>query len=169
MEVVDAEHLLLTNWEVHQVIKDDLKWCKKKENQSKGKRGEPNLIVPGLRDMSTLCYAVGNYMKDSESKYHTATTIKNLTKDLAPFNLTKVEKLQIVNNLPQKEVEIHVMVEEVEERFEGDGWEEIVAVIQKNVPNLPEDNVSGADGEVMKVNEEQDERWAKGEDMAVTE
>ncbi|KNC73189.1 hypothetical protein SARC_14252, partial [Sphaeroforma arctica JP610] len=135
---IEAEHALLTNWEVSEVIKNDIKWCKKKERESKSNVTEKHNIS-GLRDVATLCYALQNYFKDSPTQYHTAESIQKLTKGMAPFGLTKAEKLQIVNNMPRSEVEIHVIVEEVEERLPENAWEEIVSAVEASILSAPTD------------------------------
>lgn len=58
--------------------------------------------------------------------------ITQLVKDLAPFELTKAEKLQIVNLAPTAAVELYVIIEELEDRF-GDRMDDILALVRTSL------------------------------------
>jgi len=66
--------------------------------------------------------------------------ITKLVKDLASYDLTKAEKLQIVNLAPTLPVELYVIVEELEDRF-GDRIDEILEHIQKSLAQSNPDAV----------------------------
>ncbi|KNZ79840.1 DNA-directed RNA polymerase III subunit RPC9, partial [Termitomyces sp. J132] len=58
--------------------------------------------------------------------------ITKLVKDLAPYELTKAEKLQVVNLAPTMPVELYVIVEELEDRL-GDSMEEILTFVESSL------------------------------------
>ncbi|EEB86558.1 hypothetical protein MPER_16445, partial [Moniliophthora perniciosa FA553] len=51
------------------------------------------------------------------TRSQTPEGIKRLVKDLGEYNLTKAEKLQVVNLAPTQPVELYVIVEELEDRL----------------------------------------------------
>jgi hypothetical protein len=53
---------------------------------------------------------------------------------LLPHQLTKTEKLQIINLVPRSLVEFYLIVEECEERFSDDQIEEILRSIAVLLP-----------------------------------
>jgi len=62
----------------------------------------------------------------------TSAGITKLIKDLAPFELTKAEKLQVVNLAPTEPVELYVIVEELEDRL-GDQMEDILSAVRASL------------------------------------
>lgn len=58
------------------------------------------------------------------------------------MGLNRSERLQIVNHAPQSVVELHTLVEELEERFHETQIEEIILLVQKYFPIQPIDNVN---------------------------
>jgi len=63
-----------------------------------------------------------------------ADRIHNLTRALEPFQLTKTEKLQIINLRPTTMVEIYLVIEEFETRFPEKSDEiaaEIISLVKK--------------------------------------
>jgi len=54
------------------------------------------------------------------------------TKSLAHYDLTKAEKLQVVNLAPTLPVELYVIVEELEDRI-GDKMDEVLALVQSSL------------------------------------
>ncbi|XP_006462446.1 hypothetical protein AGABI2DRAFT_179185 [Agaricus bisporus var. bisporus H97] len=60
--------------------------------------------------------------------------ISQLVKDLTPYDLTKAEKLQIVNLAPTLPVELYVIVEELEDRL-GDSMDAILSTVKSSLPS----------------------------------
>jgi len=76
-----------------------------------------------------ISYLSANYLPNTSQ---TEEGITKLVKDLAPYDLTKSEKLQIVNLAPALPVELYVIVEELEDRF-GDRIDEILGHVQESL------------------------------------
>lgn len=53
---------------------------------------------------------------------------------LQPFGLTRAELLQVLNLAPVSEVEVHLIVEECEERLNEQQVADLIAVIGKHLP-----------------------------------
>jgi len=70
----------------------------------------------------------------------TSAGITKLVKDLAPFELTKAEKLQVVNLAPTEPVELYVIIEELEDRL-GDRMDDILTVVRASLNEAPAPDV----------------------------
>ncbi|KAK9901592.1 hypothetical protein WJX75_003813 [Coccomyxa subellipsoidea] len=54
--------------------------------------------------------------------------------DLKPFNLSRGEILQIANSRPAVLVEIHLIVDDCEQRLSPEQQDELLALVQKHLP-----------------------------------
>jgi len=70
-------------------------------------------------------------------------SIARLVKDLAPYGLTKAEKLQIVNLAPTDLVELYVIVEELEDRLSDEKTQEILTLVRRSLSDRPSGTPSG--------------------------
>ncbi|KAJ1984630.1 hypothetical protein H4R34_000533 [Dimargaris verticillata] len=68
----------------------------------------------------------------------TPEVIKQTIKALEPFQLTKAEKLQLINLCPRSLVDIYVLIEECEERFAEDQLEDMLTIIGRLLPPAEE-------------------------------
>ena len=106
MEVVDECSSMLSNYEVYSLLQD-IKLGKNGQKQ-------PNKY---LNQLATITYSTLKYLEGTPCKFHSAENIENFMKALKPFNLTKSEKLQLLNQKPTSAVEIQLIIEESEERL----------------------------------------------------
>ncbi|RXW23786.1 hypothetical protein EST38_g2067 [Candolleomyces aberdarensis] len=142
MEVVNARAALLSNFEVLSLLKelesDHLARTKtiqriKKEEEANGTGvpGNHGAVLETSENLRTIeveaiGYLGADYLPTSKQ---TSEGITKLVKALEPYNLTKAEKLQIVNLAPTSPVELYVIVEELEDRL-GDRMEGLLERIQ---------------------------------------
>lgn len=82
------------------------------------------------------------------------------------LGLNRSERLQIVNHAPQSVVELHTLVEELEERFHPHQIEELIALVQTYLPIHPSADVNayaakGAQDDPAAVNGIVDESFAE--------
>lgn len=74
-------------------------------------------------------------MQETPCKNQSAETIKNLMESLLPFNLTKAEKLQLLNLRPSSLVELQLIVEELDERLKSEEEiENLLSVLKEKLP-----------------------------------
>ncbi|TDL19712.1 hypothetical protein BD410DRAFT_841870 [Rickenella mellea] len=145
MEVISARSALLSNFEVLTLLRelesDQLARTKtalrikKEEEQS----GEPirNYQQPeeGVSEnLRTVEFEAIQYLTADYQPLHgqNEASIQKLVKDLEPYELTKAEKLQIVNLAPTETVELYVIVEELEDRL-GDKTVEVLDIVRKSL------------------------------------
>ncbi|KAF8558258.1 hypothetical protein OG21DRAFT_1474979 [Imleria badia] len=143
MEVVHTRPALLANFEVLALLRelnaDHIARTKtalriKKEEDATGK---PTLeqhteeVSENLRtvELETIQYLSAEYQPTSQQSDH---GISQLVRDLAPFSITKAEKLQVINLAPTEPVELYVIVEELEDRL-GDRMHEILGIVSKSL------------------------------------
>ena len=134
MEVVDECSSMLSNHEVFSLL-EDIK---------SGKNGQkpPNKF---LNQLATITYSTLKYLEGTPCKAQSAETIHNFLKALVPFNLTKSEKLQLLNQRPTSAVEIQLIIEESEERLTEEQIDELLEIIGTHLPeDLPEEAMEAA-------------------------
>ena len=124
MEVVDECSSMLSNYEVFSLLQD----IKSGKNGQK----QPNKY---LNQLATITYSTLKYLEGTPCNVQSAETIENFMKALAPFNLTKSEKLQLLNQRPTSAVEIQLIIEESEERLTEEQIEEVLEVIGTHLPD----------------------------------
>ena len=130
MEVVDKKEVLMSNYEVLQLLKEVSFNTRKKQKERK--QGKSNL--------PTIVYETTKYLKESPSSCITDdATFRELLIQLKPFNLTKSEKLDIVNHMPNSLVELQLLIEDNEERFSEDDMQNILGIISSFVPGQQDD------------------------------
>ncbi|TEB39978.1 hypothetical protein FA13DRAFT_43680 [Coprinellus micaceus] len=155
MEVVNPRSALLSNYEVLTLLReleaDHLTRSKamqriKKEEEANGTLvpGHNTTVVETSENLRTveveaIQYLGADYLPTSGQ---TAEGITKMVKALEPYELTKAEKLQIVNLAPTTPVELYVIVEELEDRL-GDRMDELTERIQE---------IQGAPAPVPQVN-----------------
>ncbi|KAG9315700.1 RNA polymerase Rpb4-domain-containing protein [Chiua virens] len=143
MEVLSPRSALLANYEVLALLReldaDHVARTKsairiKKEEDASGKPTlEPHSeeAPENLRtvELEAIQYLSAEYQPTSQQSDH---AISQLVRDLAPFSLTKAEKLQVVNLAPTEPVELYVIIEELEDRL-GHRMNEIIGIVSRSL------------------------------------
>ncbi|KAJ4462886.1 putative RNA polymerase Rpb4 [Paratrimastix pyriformis] len=114
----------VTNYEVLQTLLEELK-----------SRPAPRAAPPHVLKMNAqfLRYLTAHCAPTCKQ---TKKGIKKLIEELEKFPLTKAERLQIVNLLPRTLVEIHLLIEECEERFTDDDLLSILRAVKVARPRI---------------------------------
>ncbi|KAG8732856.1 hypothetical protein FRC11_010455 [Ceratobasidium sp. 423] len=150
MEVVSKNSALLSNYEVlallrelesDQLAKARSHLAAKKEEEGAALSGHPVPPVAGNptqeevpQNLRTIEVELITHLKDMYPlmQRQNDTAIRNLTRSLGKFSLTKSEKLQIVNLAPRQLVELYVIVENLEERFTDDELTEMLQLVEQS-------------------------------------
>ncbi|KAL4064285.1 RNA polymerase Rpb4-domain-containing protein [Scleroderma yunnanense] len=143
MEVVNPRAALLSNFEVLSLLReldvDHVARAKtalriKKEEDAAGKPAHDSHVEDVCENLRTVELEAIQYLSAEYQpiRQQSNASITQLVKDLAPFGLTKAEKLQVVNLAPTEPVELYVVVEELEDRL-GDRMEEVLSVVSKSL------------------------------------
>ncbi|KAI9592052.1 RNA polymerase Rpb4-domain-containing protein, partial [Syncephalis fuscata] len=74
------------------------------------------------------------YLNNTPSSTQTDEQVVQLTTALGAWSLTKAEKLQMINIRPRQIVEIHMLIEECDERFDMEALETMLATVRQHLP-----------------------------------
>lgn len=121
MEVVNSNEKFLCNLEVLTFLKE----LKEKDKK----------LLKFQKNLATIAYETTKYLEDVQIYSQVREEqVRSLLVQLKDFNLTKTEKLQIVNQRPVTLVELQLLIEENEERFSEEAMENLLDVISKLLP-----------------------------------
>ncbi|KAJ7185788.1 RNA polymerase Rpb4-domain-containing protein [Mycena filopes] len=150
MEVVNPRAALLSNYEVLSLLRDlesdHLARTKtairiKKEEEAAGLSstvpaggGKDPTVVEVSENLRTVSVEAIQYLSAEyqPTSSQTPEAITQLVQALEPYDLTKAEKLQIVNLAPQQHIELYVIVEELEDRL-AERMEEVISRVQESM------------------------------------
>lgn len=118
MEVVKSCSAYLSNYEVLDLLQNMKSQKKQKMNQ-----------------LATIAYQTIRYLEDTPCKKQTPEKIREFLRAMQPFNLTKCEKLTLLNLCPTTPLEIQLIVEDSEDRL----TEKDVETVLQTIANLRED------------------------------
>lgn len=123
MEVIKENAATLSNYEVYKFLQD----IQAGRGQKKPGKNQQNL--------STITYETIKYIETTPCSVQSPEIIKQFMKEMEPYNLTKSEKLLILNQRPTTAVEIQLSVEESEERVTEDKIYELLDIVAKILPD----------------------------------
>lgn len=116
MEVVDACTTLLSNQEVLELLK--------------------NNVSKRHTNLATILYETASYLESEAT--HIPNSVSNLAQFLDAlkekrYDLTKFEKIQLANLKPQNETELHLIVDNIEERFTEEQRNDLLILIRASL------------------------------------
>lgn len=120
---------MLSNYEVLTLLSD--------LQTGKGQK-KPN---SSLTHLATVSYETVKYLENTPCAKQSPEIISKFMKAIQPYNLTKPEKLQLLNQRPSTAVEIQLIVEESEERLTEEQIYELLEVIKDCLPGGEEEGI----------------------------
>ncbi|XP_076338517.1 RNA polymerase III subunit I isoform X3 [Tachypleus tridentatus] len=117
-----ANAALLSNYEVYTLLKDFQEEKKLSRN------------VKHSQNLATISYETLRYLEQTPCTHLNEEAIHKFLMEIQPYNLTKAEKLQLINHRPTALVEIQLLIEESEERLTEENMEEILAIVARVLP-----------------------------------
>lgn len=133
MEVVNENSAMLSNFEVYGLLTDI---------QAGRGQNKPN---KHQQQLATITYETIKYLETKPCKHQSEESITEFMKELQSLNLTKAEKVQILNLCPTTAVEIQLIIEESEERLTEEQIYKLLDIIVKYNPteaDQEEDNLA---------------------------
>ncbi|CAB3372152.1 Hypothetical predicted protein [Cloeon dipterum] len=119
MEIVPGGEVLLSNFEVLQILKES-------QSFSGGKHGKDPL--------ATIRYETLEYFKRSPCNVQNEECIKNLVHALKPYKLTNKEFLSILNARPTAPADLAPLLNESEDHMTDENMADIVQLISEILP-----------------------------------
>ncbi|XP_065890610.1 DNA-directed RNA polymerase III subunit RPC9-like [Dysidea avara] len=131
MEVINKNVALLSNYEVYEKLLEHQEHMKKKKGPALGK----------AQNLATVVYQTANYLSSTPCKGQNPKCIGEVLTALKKYNLTKAEKLQLINLTPCTPVEMQLVIEEMDERFKDQEIDEMCEIIRTHLLKpKPDDN-----------------------------
>lgn len=151
MEVVNENAGLLSNLEVFMLLKDI--------QAGRGNQQKPN---KHQQNLATITYETVKYLERTPCGLQSSENVATFMEAVKDFNLTKAEKLQLLNQRPSSAVEIQLLVEESEERLTEEQVYRLLTVIATHLPGPEPDPMPQAEqpvdeGERQEVEEYDDD------------
>ena len=149
MEVKNENVALLSNLEVLMLLKDIQAG---RNNQQKPNKHHQNL--------GTITYETVKYLERTPCALQASEHVVSFMEAMKDFDLTKAEKLQLLNNRPTSLVEMHLMIEESDERMSDEYMGRLMNAIVTHLPGpepeLPaaEENMEAEEGEEEEVDDD---------------
>ena len=141
MEVVDESACMLSNHELFTLLTDI------QAGQHGHRKPSQN-----QQPLATVSYSTLKYLEKTPCARQSPDIIHQFMTLIAPFSLTKAEKLQLLNHRPTSAVEIQLIVEESEERLTEGQIDKLLEIIADTLPG--DDEVPDGNGaEYMDVAE----------------
>lgn len=123
MEVLDKNLALLSNFEVLKVINETLS-----DFSSSSKYINPNLF-----DSLSI---VQQYLEITPCNHHSEIKIEEFLKAIQKYpTILREEKLQILNIHPTKPVDLFILINCCEDRYNDDEVQDILSIVQKTLGN----------------------------------
>ncbi|CAI9739726.1 DNA-directed RNA polymerase III subunit RPC9-like [Octopus vulgaris] len=146
MELLNESSALLSNYEVYTLLLDIQAG---RNGQSKPTKNQTSL--------ATVTYETVKYLEGTSCKHLNAPAVKEFIRHLAPFHLTKAEKLQLLNQRPTTAVEIQLLIEESEERLTETQVYQLLDVVSKYLPDGSLDLLEESDDKIVYGDEGEEE------------
>lgn len=129
MDIVDSCSDMLSNKEVLNLLKSN--------HISGGSKKQTNL--------ATIAYETISYLESTPAAQTSLKSISNFLSNLEEkkYELTKQEKIQIVNLCPKNDVELGLLIDNIEERFTDEQRLDIISM----VTSIPDEQVSSKEEE----------------------
>ncbi|GAA6009309.1 hypothetical protein JCM10207_004345 [Rhodosporidiobolus poonsookiae] len=106
---------------------------KERDGKEFSARDEIERIQP--QDLHTVTFEALRYLEDAvhPMRRQTADAVSRLLDELEDLDLTKAERLQLVNLAPTSVVELHVCIEDIGERFPEAEQERLISLVKASL------------------------------------
>lgn len=128
MPVTQDKMLLMSNFEILQLLK---------QVNNNFKQNRPKDWRVQKSNLATILYESVKYLEDGPcNNIDNDETVAAILNDLKEYELTKSEKLELINHLPSSLVELQLLIEENEERFTEEQMSNILEIISSKCHQL---------------------------------
>ncbi|KAI8970166.1 HRDC-like protein [Mycotypha africana] len=146
MQIKNARSALLSNYEVFRLLEES------QATQKRLQKADPTITYP--EHLRTVQFELTEYLKETPCSTQTTEQIANFLNQMSPYNLTKAERLMLLNLRPKDLVGVYLVIEECEERFNEEELEAMLNIIVTTLPRDDDDEME-EDGGEEEVEEEE--------------
>ncbi|EIE84852.1 hypothetical protein G6F46_008280 [Rhizopus delemar] len=139
MQIKNARSALISNYEVLKLLEES------QELQKQIQKNDPSVEYP--ESLRTVQFELTEYLKETPVNTQSPEQIADFMQAISHYNLTKAEKLQMLNLRPKSAVEIYLIIEECEERFGEEDLENMLNTILQTIPRDDDEVMEGEEGE----------------------
>ncbi|RIA97067.1 RNA polymerase Rpb4-domain-containing protein [Glomus cerebriforme] len=126
-KIIEKRNTQLSNYEVLALLRE------LDEKQKEQARINPQIKF--AENLKTIQFEnLTSSQSPSPAKTQTPEQIESILFELKKYNLTKSEKLQIINLRPQSIAELELIIEDCEDRFSIETLREMIYMIGTNLP-----------------------------------
>ncbi|KAL3688598.1 hypothetical protein R1sor_014907 [Riccia sorocarpa] len=83
-------------------------------------------------------YKVYEYLVETPAGTQTKEVLQEFVKEVKSFKLMEAERLQSVNLRPSTAVEVHLIVEDCDERLSSEAVDALIQTVERVIPSPPE-------------------------------
>ena len=127
MEIVNKKSAFLSNNEVYTLLKEVKEKQDLKIKNNKQQRVDKHL--------PTIVYESLKYLEKTACVNQSPEVIKEFLAKCEQYKLTKIEKLQLLNQRPATAVELQLLIEDSEERFTLEQMDELLEFLNSTLPS----------------------------------
>jgi len=128
MEIVNKKAAFLSNYEVFTLLKEV-----KEKQDSKASNNTKHQKVD--KHLPTVVYESLKYLEKTACVNQSPEVIKEFHAKCEQYKLTKIEKLQLLNQRPATAVELQLLIEDSEERFTIEQMDELLEFLNSTLPS----------------------------------
>jgi hypothetical protein len=96
----------------------------------------------GKQRLATVAYEVVRYLENSPSANQTTEEITKFMLAVKSSELSKIEKLQFVNLVPQAPVDVHLLVKDCETRLSEERIPELIGLVTESFPGCKKEDAT---------------------------
>ena len=128
MEIVNKKAAFLSNYEVYNLLKE----VKEKQDSKTNKNAKHQKVD---KHLPTVVYESLKYLEKTACVNQTPDAIREFLAKCEQYKLTKIEKLQLLNQRPATAVELQLLIEDSEERFTIEQMDELLEFLNSTLPS----------------------------------
>ncbi|KAL5477882.1 hypothetical protein EMCRGX_G024736 [Ephydatia muelleri] len=122
MEVINNNAATLSNFEVYNLLATS-------QHNYKGIKEATN-----AENVATITFETSEYLAKTPCVNQNPQVIEGFLKALAPYKLSSFEKLQLLNIRPTSLVELHLVIEDMDERLGEERVGQLLDLVAKLLP-----------------------------------
>lgn len=149
MKVKEANSGLLCNFEVLNLLRS---------------RGASQEALASVGSVTSFECKVYDYLSQTAAGTQTRETLQKFFREVEQYALTKAERLQVANLRPSTAVEVHLIVEDCEERFSSEKVNQFVEIVGSCLPPPP-NRLEEEDKEGMEVEDDDNDQEDVNEEL----